>query len=115
MKPQGNLEIYRVAYESASAELIEISEMFDKLRARVAQVEKVVAALKPLVAEEGNAPVESAVRETAPALAEAKPEAQADKDAESSKTGSDPFQHRINHVLGIGAGIRDVRSYTRQF
>ena len=30
-------------------------------------------------------------------------------------TLSDPFQRRIDHVLGIGAGIRDVRKYSRQF
>jgi hypothetical protein len=28
---------------------------------------------------------------------------------------ADPFQRRIDHVLGIGAGIRDVRKYSRQF
>jgi hypothetical protein len=28
---------------------------------------------------------------------------------------ADPFQRRVDHVLGIGGGIRDVRKYSRQF
>ena len=27
----------------------------------------------------------------------------------------DPFQRRIDHVLGIGAGVRDITKYSRQF
>ncbi len=34
MKPEAHQDIYRVAFEAASSELIEISELFDKLRAR---------------------------------------------------------------------------------
>jgi len=115
MKPEANQEIYRVAFESASTELIEISEAFDKLRARMAQVERVVAALKPLVIDEEKEPVARPAPETTTEPAEAKAETLAEGEAEAAKTGSDPFQRRINHVLGIGAGIRDVRSYTRQF
>lgn len=106
-------EIYRVAFESANSELIEIGAEFERLRARMAQVEKLVAALKPLVFEDENEAVEHVAHETTAESAAAESEPQAEKEAEP--VGSDPFQHRINHVLGIGAGIRDVRSYTRQF
>ncbi len=81
------------------------------------QVERLVGALKPLVLEDekDKAPVKTTAEVPAPGTAEPKAEVPAEKEADLEKTGSDPFQRRINHVLGIGAGIRDVRSYTRQF
>ena len=115
MKQQAHQEIYRVAYESANAELVEIREEFEKLRARMGQVERLVAALKPLVFEEENQAVESTAQQATTEPVEATAETPVEKEAEPVKFTSDPFQHRINHVLGIGAGIRDVRSYTRTF
>jgi len=116
MKIQANQEIYRVAFESASSELIEINEEFDRLRARMEQIERLVAALKPLVFEQENevqlSPTEDPTAESIEATVAATPD---ETPAEPAKITYDPFQHRINHVLGIGAGIRDVRSYTRQF
>jgi len=114
MKQQAHQEIYRVAYESANAELIEINEEFDRLRARMGQIESLVAVLKPLVFEKESEPVVSPAQEntTEPVEASAEP---LEKDSEPAKFTSDPFQHRVNHILGIGAGIRDVRSYTRTF
>ena len=115
MEQQAHQEIYRVAYESAKAELVDLSEAFEKLRARMGQIERLVAALKPLVFEDQSEAVESPTPETMAEPAVAEPAAPAEKEPETARIGSDPFQHRVSHVLGIGAGIRDVRSYTRQF
>lgn len=115
MKPQEHQEIYRVAFESASSELVEINEEFDRLRARMEQLERLVAALKPLIFEEENEILEVSAEDPTAEHIEASEEASDETAPEPVKIGSDPFQHRINHVLGIGGGIRDVRSYTRQF
>jgi hypothetical protein len=117
MKPQAHQEIYRLAHQSASSEMIAINEEFEKLRIRMGRIEKLVAALKPLIFEEESEPLETAVA-TPPAVdvAVAPTETHPEAELEPAKPVADPFQqHRINHVLGIGAGIRDVRSYTRQF
>ena len=117
MKTQEHQEIYRVAFQTANSELIEINEAFEKLRIRMEQVERLVAALKPLVYEQDEeeaveTPAEDPTAEHLEVASEASEEEAA---PEPVRVGADPFQHRISHVLGIGAGIRDVRSYTRQF
>lgn len=114
MKPQDHQEIYRVAFESANSELTEIGVEFERLRARMERVERLVAALKPLVGEEEDETASSTEdptgeRSDSPVLKSSETK------TEPVKIGSDPFQRRIDHVLGIGAGIRDVRSFTRQF
>lgn len=115
MKLEGRLEIYRVAFESAKSEVIEISAEFDKLRTRKEQIEKLVAVLKPLVGEGESAadegPEEDLTRRPVEPLGQASGEGRGEPQA----VISDPFQRRIDHVLGIGAGIRDVRKYSRQF
>jgi hypothetical protein len=114
MKPEGQQEIYRVAYETASSELEEIAAALEQLRIRKDHIEKLVEVLGPLVdLEEKAAPSNpqseaNASEEPAATAAQFKP-------GEAGERGPDPFQRRIDHVLGIGAGIRDVRKYTRQF
>lgn len=111
MKPEVNEEVYRVAFESAKTELGEISATFEELRIRKDHIEKLVNVLKPLVeveeqagkSDEGRAP-----EQTEHAAEPGTPD-------EPEELMADPFQRRIDHVLGIGAGIRDVRKYTRQF
>jgi hypothetical protein len=120
MNPQAHQEIYRVAFESASSELIEINQEFESLRARMEKVGRLVEALKPLVADEENEAGEGTTLEAEGTALEAGSEpaqsgTEGTNEMEPAQTGADPFQHRVNHVLGIGAGIRDVRSYTRQF
>ncbi len=61
-------EVYRVAFDEASAELSEILNRFEQLRSRKDRVEKVVEALKPLLAgNESPAPALSLHAEWAPA------------------------------------------------
>jgi len=117
MKSQGHLEIYRVAFDVAQKELAEITAEFERLRVRKEHVERLVLALKPIIGEAESA---------SPAVSKTEAEEQQPADSPSVETsneeaahplgvGADPFQRRVDHVLGIGAGIRDVRQYTRQF
>jgi hypothetical protein len=49
-----NKEAYRFAFDEANAELIAIMGEFEQLRIRKERVEKVVEALKPLAAGDGQ-------------------------------------------------------------
>ncbi len=116
MTLEERLEIYRVAFESAKSELTEISEQFERLRLRKEHLEKLVAILKPLLGE-GEPAVVQVFAEN-PTHAKVEPVGEVPVvEPRSTPEGlvADPFQRRIDHVLGIGAGIRDVRKYSRQF
>jgi hypothetical protein len=114
MTTQAQDDIYRAAFEAANTELIEISEQFDRLRSRMEQVERLVTALKPLVLENESG-TENQTAKSSPEPVLAGPEAQKESAAEPANIASDPFQRRVSNMLGIGGGIRDVKSYTRQF
>lgn len=116
MKSEVNLEIYRVALESANSELTEISAEVERLRTRKDQIESLIVVLRPLVDEEvaafSDIQAESSTHEQIEAAEENPTE---EEDRQPEPVTADPFQRRIDHVLGIGAGIRDVRKYSRQF
>jgi hypothetical protein len=117
MKSQVHGEIYRVAFEAAQAELAEITAEFERLRVRKEHVERLVMVLKPIVGEV-ETPSPAAAKEEPPEQSgetATATEAPSEESAQPLGVGADPFQRRIDHVLGIGAGIRDVRQYTRQF
>lgn len=107
-------EVYRVALNSAEAELTEISVEFNRLRARMEKVGTLVEALTPFVEEQEQQLVTPKPTAQEPAQSQAV-EASNEPKKEPEAITSDPFQRRIDHVLGIGGGIRDVRRYTRQF
>ena len=111
MKQEVNDNVYRVAFESAKTELGEISAAFEQLRLRKERIEKLVTVLKPLVG------VEEQVGSLVQATNERSEEVKAATDGGSSEESllPDPFQRRIDHVLGIGAGVRDITKYSRQF
>ncbi|HEY1577642.1 MAG TPA: hypothetical protein VGF82_11300 [Terracidiphilus sp.] len=117
MKQESQQEIYRVAYEAATSELTEISAEFERLRLRKEQVERLISALQPVIGEdeEDAIPDIPSAQPQAPQLVEAKPATAGEAKGGPAAMVADPFQRRIDHVLGIGAGIRDVRQYTRQF
>lgn len=120
MKPEEHEEIYRVAFESAGSELTEIEAALERLRSRKDHIEKLVAVLKPLVVEEEAAsqavPAASQTLEPqAPATENTGEQKSEETSLQPEAVAADPFQRRIDHVLGIGAGIRDVRKYSRQF
>jgi hypothetical protein len=108
-------EIYRVAHETATAELTEITAEFDRLRARKELVERLITVLKPVIGIEENPPAAALKEESSPDIEKAAAPATSEENAQRLGVGADPFQRRMDHVLGIGAGIRDVRQYTRQF
>jgi len=112
MKPQGNVEIYRVAFDAANSELMEISAEFERLRIRKEHIEKLVLVLQPLIAEGEEGAESGSAAKTAP---QGEGESAAGVQSGQETFTADPFQRRIDHVLGIGGGIRDVRKYSRQF
>lgn len=115
MTSEKHLEIYRVAFESANTELAEIAAEVEKLRIRKEQIERLITVLKPLLEEDVTAAPEGVMQNRASELSEGGTEKPVAENAQPEPVGADPFQRRIDHVLGIGAGIRDVRKYSRQF
>ena len=115
MKPETHQEIYRVAHDTATAELTEITAEFERLRARKELVERLITVLKPIVGIEEHPPAVATKAESSVEVAQTPAEPTSEESAQPLGVGADPFQRRMDHVLGIGAGIRDVRQYTRQF
>ena len=114
MKREGHQQAYSAAYDTASSELNELSEALEQLRMRKDHIERLVSVLRPLLEFEetgfaANREAEANASEE-PAVA-----AQSSPSEPGEKEQPDPFQRRVDHVLGIGAGIRNVRKYTRQF
>jgi len=119
-------EVYRVAYDEASAELSEILGRFEQLRLRKDRVEKVVDALKPLVmaveaaaaAERNLIPERQALPVEVPARVPAEPVQAA---APSSipypvqQPTSDPFSRRMETAVGQSGTAKDVSEYSRLF
>lgn len=117
-------EVYRVAFDEASAELSEILAKFEQLRSRKDRIEKVVEALKPLVALESPAPVveRSAAPQTAPSEGPGHSLSEAGQATTPSpipypmqQPASDPFSRRIETAVGSGNSAKDVSEYSRLF
>jgi hypothetical protein len=115
-------DTFRFAYDEANAEMREIQDRFEQLRARKAQIEQIVAALRPLLGEGATAeatppvqvvePVPFLVPQTVeevhlPAIEVAPPEPVAEQ--QFAEESSDPFQRRIDNALRHGFGTRDSR------
>lgn len=113
MKAEVHQEVYRVAFEAASAELNEIAAEVERLQVRKELIEQLIAALKPMIEDEQDSTAQSSAggQEEEEHIKEAAGE----ESPHHEPFTADPFQRRIDHVLGIGAGIRDVRKYSRQF
>jgi hypothetical protein len=118
-------EVYRVAYDEASAELSEILGKFEQLKLRKDRVEKVVEALKPLIqgVEAASSSERSAVpAERQPAAVEV-PASRGPEPAQSSAPSpipypmqqptGDPFGRR--EPVSAGSGAKDVSEYSRLF
>jgi hypothetical protein len=115
MKSEGHQEIYRLALESAKSEFTEITAAVEKLRARKEQLERLLIVLKPILGEEEQASSDVPPTSQSFEQREQAPEKPDEESSQPEPFTADPFQRRIDHVLGIGAGIRDVRKYSRQF
>jgi hypothetical protein len=122
-------EVYRVAFDEANAELSEILGKFELLRLRKDRIEKVVEALKPLIAmneaaaaagersavAERQAPA-SATSVQAPAEAsQASPSPIPYPVQQPAMQGSDPFARRIESAVGQSTAAKDVSEYSRLF
>jgi hypothetical protein len=122
-------EVYRVAFDEASAELSEILGRFEQLRLRKDRVEKVVEALKPLVTSAEAALAAAADRNPAPVERQAAPieapAARAPEPAPSPMSSpipypvqqpvSDPFSRRMESASGQSSAAKDVSEYSRLF
>ena len=115
MKPEGYGEIYRAAFDTANSELSEIGAEFERLVARKQQLEKLVVVLQSVIPGLEIAPMPAPVAEQQVEALEVAEQESEEAGSEGERFNADPFQRRIDHVLGIGAGIRDVRKYSRQF
>jgi hypothetical protein len=120
-------EVYRVAFDEANAELSEILGKFELLRLRKDRIEKVVEALKPLIA---GAETQTAAIERSAASTERSTEVpSAHTVAEPAQTSpspipypvqpatqsSDPFARRLESAVGQSSAAKDVSEYSRLF
>jgi CHASE3 domain sensor protein len=103
-------DAYRAAFEFANSELREILEEFEKLTARKEQIEKLVAALTPIAKSAEKVELKMPVEAKDSTLDSEEQSVNSSEELEGLTP--DPFQRRIDQVLGIGAGNRKFR---RQF
>lgn len=107
-----NGDVYRTAFDSANSELNDILGAFEELRARKERIEKVVTALKPLLGAE-----EAAAGNSNPSDPSSDPAGQGEDvptyQYQAGNGSSDPFQRRIDSVLGHGVGSREPRKFNR--
>jgi hypothetical protein len=124
-------EVYRVAFDEASAELSEILTRFDQLRLRKDRIEKVVEALKPLIpASESHVaePELSATLVERQAAGEEQPTAAAAPTPfaaapnpipytvqQAVEESNDPFSRRAENSSGLSSAAKDLREYSRLF
>jgi hypothetical protein len=116
MKPNVHGDIYRTAFDSAQAELNQILVGFEELRARKERIEKVVLALKPLmgVGQEGGTQNSADLSPDGTQQSEEVPTYQYQA-TNGNGSSPDPFQQRVDQVLGQGVGSKDPRRFQRQF
>lgn len=113
MKPNANGDVYRVAFDSANSELNQILISFEELRARKERIEKVVMALKPLLGAESAVSADPA--DSSHESSQQGEEVPTYQYQTTNGASQDPFQQRIDQVLGQGAGSKDPRRFHRQF
>ncbi|HTB95953.1 MAG TPA: hypothetical protein VK716_03025 [Terracidiphilus sp.] len=123
-------EVYRVAYDEASAELSEILAKFEQLRLRKDRIEKVVEALKPLISV-SDLPISNAEKNAtlierqpvvadqqvmhAPAASQPVPTPMPYPVQPVAEETNDPFSRRVDSSIGVSAAAKDVREYSRLF
>ena len=110
-------EVYRVAYDEANAELSEILGRFEQLRLRKDRVEKVVEALKPLVANEAASLATEQKKESVEPHAASEPAQSTPSPIPypvqpPSMAPSDPFARRESSSSNSS---KDVSEYSRLF
>lgn len=99
-------DVYRVAYDEAHLELLEISKRFEELRRRKETLESVVTALGPVLGVQLSTPPQQQLNEpvtTAP-QAPSEPASYSFNEApppltDGEETITDPFQRRVRNAL----------------
>ena len=114
MKPNVQGDIYRTAFDSAQAELNQILVGFEELRARKERIEKVVLALKPLMGGEQEGATQNSA-DSSPDATRQGEEVPTYHYQATNGSSPDPFQQRVDQVLGLGVGSKDPRRFQRQF
>jgi len=109
-------DVFRVAYEEASSELLDITVKFEQLKQRKTKLEGVIAAMAPLVGQQPSQPIQAPALELVEQGA-ATPQSAKAKTAdpmnytfnqvpvplpELEETGGDPFQRRVKNALRFG-------------
>jgi hypothetical protein len=114
-------DVYRVAYDEANAELLEITKRFEELKGRKTSLEGVVAVLRPMLgadAPQSQAPVQPAEARPAQLTESAAAQEPANytfneapgRLPEPEEETSDPFQRRVRNALKFSNGNgRDQR------
>jgi len=108
-------DVYRVAFDSANSELNEILGAFEELKSRKERIEKVVMALKPLLAaseEDGTGGQNPS--DSSPDSNPHGEEMPSYQYQGTNGASADPFQRRIDSALGHGLGSREPRRFNRQ-
>jgi hypothetical protein len=102
-------DVYRVAYDEANAELIEIRSRFEQLRSRKEHLEGVIAVLGPMLGLSASANA-SAAPEMPQSVPPSPTEVASDPASYSfnqipvplpdvEETGGDPFKRRVRNAL----------------
>jgi hypothetical protein len=99
-------DVYRVAYDEALGELLEIRTRFEQLRVRKESLEGVVAVLGPMLALSASASAPEEMAPAAPGRAEqgSRPEAYSFNQVpvplpDQEESGGDPFKRRVRNAL----------------
>ncbi|HLJ79090.1 MAG TPA: hypothetical protein VKT75_16835 [Acidobacteriaceae bacterium] len=99
-------DVYKVAYDEAHGELLEISKRFEELKQRKESLESVVGALAPMLGAVVATPAAQPVSEPKPPASEPAPEAAnytfnqvAAALPEADEAITDPFQRRVRNAL----------------
>jgi hypothetical protein len=99
-------DVYRVAYDEAHSELLEISKRFEELRQRKESLESVVIALGPMLgvlpatqAPQSTGEVPDPIPQNAPEPANYNFNQVAATSPEGDESITDPFQRRVRNAL----------------
>jgi hypothetical protein len=97
-------DVYRVAYDEAHAELLDIAKRYDELRQRKESLESVVAALSPMLGGAAPAPAQQVPSETSVPVPQTNGETANYTFNQASnplpdESITDPFQRRVRNAL----------------
>jgi|HubBroStandDraft_5_1064220.scaffolds.fasta_scaffold66652_3 hypothetical protein len=113
-------DVFRVAYEEAQSELLDITVQFEQLKVRKTRLETAIAVMAPLFGDKSKTPKGSGP-ELVEAVAEPEPAEQPTSSEpvnytfnevpvplpDVEETGGDPFKRRVRNALRFGILSRE--------